>query len=69
MHPWGFYLVALALAGLGSLCILNTSPYTRQGGKRYERRRRFREIAVVFWVLSGVILGLGLVVEFVSRNP
>jgi len=68
MDTWVFYLIAFIMVALGAFLIMNTSPYTRYGGIKYERRRRRRDLAVLLWVLAAILLGLGVVTHFASGN-
>lgn len=69
MNAIGFYLAALVLAGLGVYLSLNTSPYSRLGGAKYERRRRRRDVGVILWVLAAIALCMGLISQFASGSP
>jgi hypothetical protein len=56
-----FYLLALGLFGLGLLLIRHTSPYSREGGSRFEWKMRRRLIGEVLILASILALGLAVV--------
>jgi hypothetical protein len=61
-----FYLGALGLFGLGSLLIRHTSPYSRSGGAKYERKRTRKIVGVILLIAGVLLLGLGVLRQFFS---
>ena len=63
-----FYLGAVVLCGLGSLCLRNTSPYTRAGGAKFEKRGKRRLIGYLLFVVAGMSLIMALIAQ-ISNSP
>jgi hypothetical protein len=61
-----FYLGAVGLFGLGALLLRKTSPYSRVGGIRYERKRTRKIVGAILLIAAALLLGLGLLNEFFS---
>jgi len=61
-----FYLGALALFALGSLVIRMTSPYTRAGGIKFERRMVCRTLGELVLIAGALLLGLAILTQFFS---
>jgi hypothetical protein len=68
MSPIMFYLVAVALFGLGALLIRNTDPHESSGGDRYAARMRRRLAGKISMVAATLSLGLGIMTQFYSSN-
>ena len=64
-----FYLGALGLFGLGGFLIGNTSPYTRAGGAKYERRRRLKTLGGILLIAGLLLLGMAVLTQIVSGAP
>jgi O-antigen/teichoic acid export membrane protein len=63
-----FYLGALGLFGLGALLIRKTSPYTRKGGIKFERRMKRRTLGAVLLMAGALLLGLAVLTQFFSSH-
>jgi hypothetical protein len=61
-----FYLGAAGLFGLGAFLLRKTSPYSRVGGIKYERKRKRRIIGEILLIAGALLLGLGILNEFFS---
>jgi hypothetical protein len=68
MNEMGFYLAAVVMMGLGAFLVMNTSPYSRMGGAKYERRRRRRDFGVLLMILATIVLGVGLISHFAASH-
>lgn len=61
-----FYLGALGLFGLGALLLRKTSPYTRKGGAKFERRMKRRTLGEIFLIAGALLFGLAVLTQFFS---
>jgi hypothetical protein len=61
-----FYLGSLGLFVLGGLLIRKTSPYSRSGGTKYERRRRRKIAGEILLIAGALLLGLAILSQFIS---
>jgi hypothetical protein len=66
MDTIGFYLGAVLLCVLGSLCMRNTSPYTRAGGEKFEKRGKRRLLGQLLLVIAGLCLGVAIITQLAS---
>jgi hypothetical protein len=69
MNTIMFYLGALALFGLSTVLIGETSPYSRSVGPTFERKRKRRLVGQIVLVMATLSLGIGVLAQFVSSNP
>jgi hypothetical protein len=63
-----FYILALGLFGLGLLLLRHTSPYSREGGSRFEWQMRRRTIGEILILASFLALGLAVVNQIFPRS-
>jgi len=68
MNTIAFYLGAVALSILGLLCLRHTSPYTRAGGDKFEKRGKRRLIGYLLFVVAGLSLIMALIAQ-ISNAP
>jgi hypothetical protein len=59
-----FYVLSLILFGLGVLLLRKTSPYSRAGGLKYERKMRRKVIGVILLIAAVLAFGLALLCQF-----
>jgi hypothetical protein len=64
-----FYLGALGLFSLGSYLIRKSSPYTRSGGTKYERRVKRKVLGEILLIAAALLLGLAVLSQFFSGFP
>jgi len=63
-----FFLGALIFGGLGALCLKNTSPYTRAGGEKFEKRGKRKLLAYLFFVIAGMSL-IVAIIAYLANSP
>ena len=61
-----FYFGALGLFALGALLIRRTSPYTRSGGVKLERRMKRRLVAQILLIAGALLFGMAVVSQLAS---
>jgi len=61
-----FYLGALGLFVLGGFLLKRTSPYTRVGGAKFERRMLRRTVGIIVLIAATMVLVLAVLSEIVS---
>jgi hypothetical protein len=60
------YIAVAVLICVGTFLVRNTSPYSRAGGAKYERRRLRRRIGTVLVAAGIILLGMSLLVQLLS---
>jgi tetratricopeptide (TPR) repeat protein len=66
MNTLAFYLGALALFGLGALCLWNTSVLTHSGGPEFLAKRRRRIAGILVMMVAATALITALISQFSS---
>jgi O-antigen/teichoic acid export membrane protein len=59
-----FYILSVVLFGLGALLMRKTSPYSRTGGIKYERKMRRKTIGVILLLAALLAFGLAVLCQF-----
>jgi hypothetical protein len=61
-----FYICAVAFCGLGWFCMKNTSPYTRAGGAKFEKRGKRRLLGQLLLVIAGLCLTVAIITQLAN---
>ena len=69
MAPASFYMGAAALVVLALVLIKKTSPYSRVGGRAYERKKFRRMLGLIFFIMAVLALGVGAMVQMMQGHP
>jgi uncharacterized membrane protein len=64
-----FYLGAVVLIVVGALLMKKTSPFSRVGGRAYERKRKRKVLGVLLLVVAALALGAGAIVQLLQSHP
>jgi hypothetical protein len=63
-----FYLGAVALCVIGSFCLKNTSPYTRAGGAKFEKRTKRKMLGYLVFVVAAMCLIVAVIAQ-IANSP
>lgn len=61
------YFWALVLYGLGALLGYHTSPFSRIGGAKLERRKKRKVAGMICLIAATLLLGIAILSQFVSK--
>jgi len=61
-----FYLGSLVLFGLSFVLFRGTSPFAPIGSFTFDHRKTLRFVALITLVLAILVLGIGMLTQFVS---
>ena len=68
MSTIAFYLGALLIFILGCLSLKNTSPYTRAGGAKFEKRTKRKLLGLLLIVVAGIFLVMAIIAQ-IANTP
>ncbi len=66
MSTFLLYIGSAVSFGLGALLMRKTSPFSRVGGTKFERRMKRKILGEILMVAAFLLLGLGLASQFSS---
>jgi hypothetical protein len=61
-----FYLGAAALCVMGSFCLRHTSPYTRAGGAKFEKRTKRKMLGYLVFVVAFICLIVAVIAQLAN---